>query len=37
LDNETIMRYLPGWVVEKQLTAGAVRANILKLAQAPEN
>jgi 16S rRNA (guanine966-N2)-methyltransferase len=37
LDNETIIRYLPGWVVEKQLTAGAVRANILKLAQAPEN
>ena len=37
LDNETILRYLPGWVLEKQLTAGAVKANILKLAQEPES
>jgi 16S rRNA (guanine966-N2)-methyltransferase len=36
LDNETILRYLPGWVLEKQLTAGAVKANILKLAPTPE-
>jgi len=37
LDNEIIIRYLPGWVIEKQLTAGAVKANILKMAPTPEN
>jgi 16S rRNA (guanine966-N2)-methyltransferase len=30
LDNEIILGSLPGWVVEKQLVAGAVRANILR-------
>jgi len=30
LDNEAILGNLPGWVVEKQLVAGAVRANILR-------
>ena len=30
LDNEAILGNLPGWVVEKQLVAGAVRANIFR-------
>ena len=30
LDKEAILGNLPGWVVQKQLVAGAVRANILR-------
>ena len=31
LDNQSILLWLSGWSIEKELVAGAVRANLLKL------